>query len=355
MPTRFSLRSVFSQWKGRNNGRNKDHRPQEDVANVQLTSNSSPGGPAASAGVVEQTEPHPKTKPPLQSNTEESQAQSQTVPAFSARTMLHLPNPYLSGETESPRMPSFDQNHSSPKVDELLDRLTLLFDQHTCKDAFVMDKWGVGHFVYGELEHSLCAIARELGEIGDRRAVPILCTRLENNCRCFSFISSALINALGAIRDSRAVPVLCAQLGRDNPERLKDLALALERIDDPSALPALRAVDPGPIDKPKPFYGGDDRDDDRYSRRLRIYDAHNAIKRFESRHRGGLVGWRRQSDAKPGQGTDWVQSGFRYCKGDLVKYKETYYRCMAGHDSSSFVIPDEREPRNAGHGYWKKA
>ncbi len=263
-------------------------------------------------------------------------------------------------------MPSSDQDHSSPKaVDELLDRLTLLFDQHTCEDAFVKDKWGVGRFAYGELESSLCAIARKLGEIGDRRAVPVLCTRLENNCRCFSFASSrlptALINALGAIGDSRAVPVLCAQLRRNNPkqledpEQLKDLALALERIDDPSALPALRAVDPGPTRKPDPPYGGDDRDDDRYRQMLCTYDAHTAIKRFERRHRRELVGWRGQSGARPGHGADWVESGFRYCKGDLVKYKGTYYRCMAGHDSSSTVVPDEREPGNAGHGYWKKA
>jgi len=242
-------------------------------------------------------------------------------------------------------------------------RLTLLYDQHICEDAFVTDKWGVGHFVYGELESSLCAIARKLGETGDRRAVPVLCTRLENNCRCFSFSSrlpSALINALGAIGDSQAVPFLCAQLGRNDPKQLdpevlKDLALALERIDDPSALPALRAVDPGPTDEPRPFYGGDDRDDRRHFRSLYTYKAHNAIKRFESRHRGGLMGWRRQSGPKPGQGADWVESGFRYCKGDLVKYKGTYYRCMGGHDSSSVVIPDERDPRNAGHGYWKKA
>jgi dTDP-D-glucose 4,6-dehydratase len=102
MPTRFSLRSVISPWKGRKNEWNKDHRPQEGVAvaDVQPTGKSSPGGPAASAGVVKQTEPHPKTKLPPQSNAEELLAQSQTVPAFLPRAILHLPNPHLSGETE---------------------------------------------------------------------------------------------------------------------------------------------------------------------------------------------------------------------------------------------------------------
>jgi hypothetical protein len=244
-------------------------------------------------------------------------------------------------------MVSLDLNQSRPKtVDELLDRLVLLIDQHVCEDCYVWDK-GVGHFVCGEQERELGGIVWKLGEIRDPRAVPVLCTRLENYCNCFHRLPNALVKALGAIGDNRAVPVLCKQLGgakqRGNLEQLKDFALALERIDDPDALPALRAIDPGPTNEPsRRIDGGDDRDEDEFRRKSYIYATHQAIRRFEHRYRPGLFGGRRNPGAKPGQGADWDKTGFPYRKGDLVKYKGTYYRCRVDHEGSSFSPPDER-------------
>jgi HEAT repeat protein len=106
-------------------------------------------------------------------------------------------------------------------------------------------------------------VVQVLGEAGDPRAVDTLVRVLDTHGPGQP-ITRAVVTTLVRIGDRRAVPALSAMLGdaadRDNEGWVRVLAWSLIKLGDPSALPVLRRVDPGPVELPS-FRGELVRDD----------------------------------------------------------------------------------------------
>jgi HEAT repeat protein len=116
-----------------------------------------------------------------------------------------------------------------------------------------------------------------LGEIGNSRAVDELLQFLDTS-RWTGPAADAALRALGQIGDRRVVPVLCAKLSpvtEANAGLMKEIAEALQHIGDPAALPALQRIDPGPITVYKSDSGM--LDDDTYWYKWRRNFIHDAV------------------------------------------------------------------------------
>lgn len=87
-------------------------------------------------------------------------------------------------------------------------------------------------------------VLTSLGRLGGPEAVVPLLARSEAG-------DNAMVPLLGECGDSSAVPALCAKLRKPDLNGdyhlQQNLAEALAQIGDPSALPALKAIDPGPV------------------------------------------------------------------------------------------------------------
>jgi HEAT repeat protein len=99
-------------------------------------------------------------------------------------------------------------------------------------------------------QHEAGSAIAGLGDLGDRRAIPLLLTCVSDTRL---FVALAAIKALGKLKDPSVVEPLCAFIGGAGAthDHINAAATALAAIGDPRAITVLRGVSTG---RPEPLF-----------------------------------------------------------------------------------------------------